>query len=58
VCTAQAKEALVVVTYKTPAREARFAFADHLFFNQEIMVFYKLASSKVSARLSMWVWTS
>lgn len=38
---------VLVGPYKTPAREARFAFADQPFY-QDNMVFYKLASSKAS----------
>ncbi|QTN28158.1 amino acid ABC transporter substrate-binding protein [Rhodoferax sp. AJA081-3] len=38
---------VLVGPYKTPAREARFAFADQPFY-QDNMVFYKLASSKAN----------
>ncbi len=38
---------VLVGPYKTPAREARFSFADQPFY-QDNMVFYKLAGSKAS----------
>ncbi|MES2949595.1 MAG: transporter substrate-binding domain-containing protein [Pseudomonadota bacterium] len=38
---------VLVGPYKTPAREARFAFADQPFY-QDNMVFYKLAGSKAA----------
>ncbi len=37
---------VLVGPYKTPAREARFSFADQPFY-QDNMVFYKLAGSKI-----------